>query len=140
MSSLIVNKAKTKMFGFSLLSALCYVQLLYTSVLLSTNNCSVDLYNGHMQSMTVFFTHNSTKGWLNSYYSSSAFSCPFIVLVFSLTHVIEVERLLEPSHFCLCIVYTVLLVHSIACVLRTHCCLCILILIYTCCCSWFTYN
>ena len=29
---------------------------IYTSVLVSTNNCSVDLYNGDLQTTTVFFT------------------------------------------------------------------------------------
>ena len=56
-----------------------FVILLYTSILLSTNNCSVDLYNGDLQTATVFFKRNFTQGWLNSYYSSSALSCPFIV-------------------------------------------------------------
>ena len=51
-------------FTFSLLSALSYVSnlynynymfiiVLYTSVLLSTNNCSVDLYNGDLQTTTI---------------------------------------------------------------------------------------
>ena len=45
-----------------------FVILLYTSVLLTTNNCSIDLYNGNLQPTTVFFTRNFTQGWLNSYY------------------------------------------------------------------------
>ena len=40
----------------------------------------MDLYNGDLQKTNVFFTHNFTQGWLNSYYSSSALSCLFIVL------------------------------------------------------------
>ena len=49
--------------------------LLYTSVLVSTNNYSVVLYNCDLQTRTVFFTRNFTQGWLNSYYSSPALSC-----------------------------------------------------------------
>ena len=38
-----------------------------TSASVHTNNCSWDLYNGDVQTTTVFFTRNFTKGWLNSY-------------------------------------------------------------------------
>ena len=51
----------------------------FISVFLSTNNFWVDLYNGDLQTTTVLFTRNFTEGWLNSYYWSSALSCPFIV-------------------------------------------------------------
>ena len=33
----------------------------YTSARLITNNCSVDLYNGDLQTTTVFFTRNFTQ-------------------------------------------------------------------------------
>ena len=52
--------------------------LLYTFVPVSTNNCSVDLCNGDLQTTIVFFTRNFTQGWLNSYYSLPALFCPFI--------------------------------------------------------------
>ena len=55
-----------------------FVILLTSSVLISTNSCSVDLYNSDLQTTTVFFTCNITQGWLNSY-ALSAMSCPFIV-------------------------------------------------------------
>ena len=69
----LVNCKQSKnncVFSFSLLSELSYllcqcfqliqnnhffVILLYTSVLLSINNCSVDLYSGDLQTMTVLF-------------------------------------------------------------------------------------
>ena len=65
-----------------------FVMLLYTSVLVSTNNCSVHLYNGNLPTATIFFTRNFTHGWLNSYCSSQ--SCTnsltnFCVLAFSRT-------------------------------------------------------
>ena len=79
MSSLIANNVKTNM-GL-VLFLLCgqytmlyvtvsslynnnymFVILLYTSILLSTNNYSVDLYNGDLQTMFVLFTRNFTQG------------------------------------------------------------------------------
>ena len=49
-----------------------FVILLYNSVVVSNNNCSVDLQN-----TIAFFISNFTQIWLNSYHSSSAL--PFIV-------------------------------------------------------------
>ena len=77
------------MFSFSLsfLPALSYVPLFPTyttysvlySILLSTNNCSVNLYNGNLPTTTVLFTHNFSQVWLNSCCSLSALSCHFKV-------------------------------------------------------------
>ena len=53
--------------------------LLYPSVLISTNNCSVDPYNGDLQTTTVFFTRNVTSHKAD-YSLLSALSCLFIVL------------------------------------------------------------
>ena len=81
MSSLIANEVKTNFYLVSIelfivRSILCatisnlynnnyfLVILLYTSDLLSTKNCSVDLYNGDLQTTTILFTRNFT---LNSY-------------------------------------------------------------------------
>ena len=78
MNSLIANKVKLQIcvqFQLNfLLYALSYVPLfkldnttiyllailLYTSVLVSTYNCSAGLYNGDLQTITVFFTRNFT--------------------------------------------------------------------------------
>ena len=112
--------------------------LLYTSVLVSTNNWSVDLYSGDLQTTTVFFTLNFTQGWLNSYCLSSALSCPLIVqnkwcnerswsrrFVFSASQELYLENI-------------------VVCALCTHCCLCVLILVYPyfshACCCCFTWN
>ena len=35
-----------------------FVILLYTSVLLNTNNCSVDVYSGDLQTINILFTRN----------------------------------------------------------------------------------
>ena len=64
-----------------------YTSVLYTSVLVCTNNCSVDPSNGDLDTMTDFFI----KCWLNSYCLSSELSCLFIFQRNSLTNVIEVE-------------------------------------------------
>ena len=81
---------------------------------------------------------NFTQDWLNSYYSSSALSWPFIVLhkqsnerCWSRMFVFSLSRGLYRDY-------------TVFCVLCTHCCLCIRILVYlffsyTCCC-WFTGN
>ena len=45
------------------------VIVLYTYVLLSSNNCWVDFYNGDLQTTTILFTRNFTQGCVNSYYS-----------------------------------------------------------------------
>ena len=69
--------------GSNLIIQQQYVELailLYTSVRVSTNNWSVDLYNGDLQTTTVSSTCNFTQGWLNSYCLMSALSCPVIVL------------------------------------------------------------
>ena len=94
MSSLIANKVKTNVCLVSP-SALSYVPLFptyttttacllyllvpYTSILLSTNDCALDLYNDDLQTTTVLFIRNFTPGWLNYHHLSSTLSCPFIV-------------------------------------------------------------
>ena len=50
-----------------------FVIFLYSSVLLSTNNRSVDLYNGILQTTTVLFTRNFTQDGLNSYWLPAFF-------------------------------------------------------------------
>ena len=91
MSSSIANKIKINLLSFIVRTILCatvsnlynnnylFVLLLYSSVLLGTNNCLEGLYNSDLQTAIVLFTRNFTQGWLNTYYSSSALSCPFIV-------------------------------------------------------------
>ena len=90
---------------------------LYTSVRAHTN-CSVDLYNSDLQTTTVFFTRNFTQGWLNSNYSSSALSCPFIVqhkqsnersrsrtFVFSLSREFHRDRIIVCGLWTYCCLY-----------------------------------
>ena len=151
MSSLIASKVKL-LFLFIVRTIFCatvsnlcnrnylLVILLYTSVLLSTKNCSVDIYNSDLQTTTVSFTCNFIQGWLNSYYSPSALSCPFIV-----QHNHSNERswsrtfMFSPARELYC--------HLIfVCVLRPYFCLCVRIFVYpflfshACCCFWFIYN
>ena len=91
-----------------------FVILFYDSVLLSTSNCSVDLYNGGLQTTTVLFTCNFTQGWWNFYYySSSALSWPFIVQhkqsnksSWSKTFVFSVSRELYWNFIFVCVLCT----------------------------------
>ena len=50
-----------------------FAVLIHTSILLSTNNCSLDLYNGEIKTVLFF-----TQGWINSYWLLPALSCLFI--------------------------------------------------------------
>ena len=93
----------------------------YTSLhFCSRKNFSVDLYNGDHQTTTVFFASNFTQGWLDSYNSSSALSCLFIVRRNILTIVLKVEcscsRFLENEcMICVCVSCTYsLLLHCVA--------------------------
>ena len=106
--------------------------LLYTSVLVSTNNCSVDLYNAIIKPR-LFFTCYFTQGWLNSYYYSlSILSCLFIVIYKRFN-----ERYWSRMCICcVCIVYILLAVAFIFFVFRFFA---YLIFSHWCCC-WFTYN
>ena len=45
----------------------------------STNTASLDLYCEELQATTLLLTCNFTQSWLNSYWLSSALSCPFVV-------------------------------------------------------------
>ena len=91
-----------------------FVILFYDSGLLSTSNCSVDLYNGGLQTTTVLFTCNFTQGWWNFYYySSSALSCLFIVQhkqsnesSWSRTFVFSVSRELYCNFIFVCVLWT----------------------------------
>ena len=87
-------------------------------VILITQLFAHSARNGDLQTTTVFFTCNFTRGWVNSYYSLSAMSCPFMVLhkqsnecSWSRTLVFTLSRKLHR-------VYTLSFVHS-------HTCLCL---------------
>ena len=94
---------------------------LHTYILIRIKNCWVGLYNDDLQTMTVFFTHNFTEGWLNSYYSLRAFSWIFICLFICLfvwsflkwnVQNFAFSRILLRLHCCLCICIQCLLLRS----------------------------
>ena len=116
----------------SLLSALSYVPLfeldnstiiylfailLYTSVVVSANNYSLDLCNGDLQTTTVFFIRDFTQDRLNSYWLLLALPCLFMrersvwwrFLKWNVRG-FAFSRILSRLHCCLCIVYTLLIV------------------------------
>ena len=88
------------------------------SLLFLSHSYSLDLYNDNLQTTTVFFTRNFTQGWLNSNYSSSAFSCPFIVQHKQSNERSRSSRIPSGPHYCLwtyycfCVVDTLLFVRS----------------------------
>ena len=130
--------------SFSLLSALYYVPLFPTYTTITTcslkffNNCSVDLYNGYLQSTTVLFTRNFTQSWLNSYLPLRALSCPFIVQHEQSNECSWSRRFMfspyRELHCDLIVVYAFCI----------HWCLCFGKLVYPflfhVCCCWFSWN
>ena len=94
---------------------------LYTSILASTNNCSVDLYNGNPQTTTIFYMQLHTGPQLFT---------AFFVLLFVWTclswtttrtflkwkvPVLACSITLLRLYFCLCIMHSLLFVRSHTC-------------------------
>ena len=75
-----------------------FVIFLCTSVLVSTNNCSVDLYNCDYQTTTVFFTLNFSQGWLYSY--RLVVFLPFYCFALLLSNTNSLLKVLEVEHSC----------------------------------------
>ena len=106
----------------------------HSSFTVNTNNCSVDLYNGDLQTTIVFFTRNAPLHKINWIFTGRSLLC--LAFLWSYTNSLECScsRFLENS-----IVISLLFVYfvHIAC-----CCVSLVVYLlfsYWCCC-WFIYN
>ena len=84
----------------------------------SNNTCSLDLFSGDHQTMTVLFTRNASshkKDWMNFYFLSLALSCRFIVQDNQSNERSGSRRFVfRPSRELYCD-YTVVCVHLVVC-------------------------
>ena len=78
MSSWISNQVKTNT-SFVSIKLLCHCSNLYTTITITITACSIWLFAILLTTTIVLFTGNFTQSWPNSYWLSSALSCPFIV-------------------------------------------------------------
>ena len=105
MNSSIVNQIKTNLclvldqffIAHTMLSATVHNLMMHTSVSVSTNNCSVDFYNGDLQTTNVLFTWNVSSHKTDWILTTRSLFC----LDFVYTHANSLMKILELECSCI---------------------------------------